>query len=214
LWADQMVKLKAFDKFENTTDALNAASHLVDSKLPKGLRKFLKAQCQGETLAIADSKLGKAISDKLEINCINNAAVAELMRGLRSQLSELISGLAGQDMAPMSLGLSHSLSRYKLKFSPDKVDTMIVQAIGLLDDLDKELNTYAMRVREWYGWHFPEVAKIVADNVQYAKAVKLMGSRTNAADLDFSGVSTLSSCLFLMQLHLSFGTDDIHFVSQ
>lgn len=26
---------------------------------------------------------------------------------------------------------------------------MIVQAIGLLDDLDKELNTYAMRVREW-----------------------------------------------------------------
>ncbi|KAG0561580.1 hypothetical protein KC19_9G075200 [Ceratodon purpureus] len=183
-----MVKLKAFDKFENTTDALNAASHLVDSKLPKGLRKFLKAQCQGETLAIADSKLGKAISDKLEINCVNNAAVAELMRGLRSQLSELISGLAGQDMAPMSLGLSHSLSRYKLKFSPDKVDTMIVQAIGLLDDLDKELNTYAMRVREWYGWHFPELAKIVADNVQYAKSVKLMGSRTNAADLDFSGI--------------------------
>ena len=30
-----------------------------------------------------------------------------------------------------------------------QVDTMIVQAIGLLDDLDKELNTYAMRVREW-----------------------------------------------------------------
>jgi hypothetical protein len=26
-----------------------------------------------------------------------------------------------------------------------------------LDDLDKELNTYTMRVREWYGWHFPEL---------------------------------------------------------
>ena len=49
----------------------------------------------------------------------------------------------------MALGLAHSLSRYKLKFSPDKVDTMVVQAIGLLDDLDKELNTYAMRAREW-----------------------------------------------------------------
>lgn len=33
------------------------------------------------------------------------------------------------DMSAMSLGLSHSLSRYKLKFSPDKVDTMIIQAI-------------------------------------------------------------------------------------
>ena len=49
---------------------------------------------------------------------------------------------------------------------------MIVQAIGLLDDLDKELNTYAMRVREWYGWHFPEMTKIVADNIKYAKAVR------------------------------------------
>lgn len=38
-------------------------------------------------------------------------------------------------------------NRYKLKFSPDKVDTMIVQAIALLDDLDKEINIYAMRVK-------------------------------------------------------------------
>lgn len=56
-----------------------------------------------------------------KIDCVHNSAVMELMRGLRSQLTELISGLAPQDLAPMSLGLSHSLSRYKLKFSPDKV---------------------------------------------------------------------------------------------
>jgi RNA processing factor Prp31 len=37
--------------------------------------------------------------------------------------------------------------RFKLKFSPDKVDTMVVQAIVLLDDLDKEINIYAMRVK-------------------------------------------------------------------
>ena len=49
---------------------------------------------------------------------------------------------------------------------------MIVQAIGLLDDLDKELNTYAMRVREWFGWHFPEMTKIVSDNIAYAKVVR------------------------------------------
>ena len=53
---------------------------------------------------------------------------------------------------------------------------MIVQAIGLLDDLDKELNTYAMRVREWYGWHFPEMTKIVSDNVMYAKTVRSRNS--------------------------------------
>ncbi|CAI5459457.1 unnamed protein product [Closterium sp. Yama58-4] len=186
--ASKVVKLKAFDKFENTADALGAATALVESKLSKGLKKFVKAQCQGETLAVADSKLGNIIKEKLGVTCVHSAAVMELMRGVRSHLSELIAGLSGADLAPMSLGLSHSLSRYKLKFSPDKVDTMIVQAIGLLDDLDKELNTYAMRVREWYGWHFPELAKIVTDNLQYARAVKLMAHRVNAADLDFSGI--------------------------
>lgn len=186
--ARQVVKLKAFSKFENTSEALSAATLLIDSKPSKGLRKFLKAHCDGETLAVADSKLGNAIKDKLKIECVHNTAVMELMRGVRSQLTELISGLGAQDLSPMSLGLSHSLSRYKLKFSPDKVDTMIIQAIGLLDDLDKELNTYAMRVREWYGWHFPELAKIIQDNILYAKAVKLMGNRTNAAKLDFSEI--------------------------
>eukprot|EP00252_Welwitschia_mirabilis_P020201 TRINITY_DN48_c2_g1_i1.p1 TRINITY_DN48_c2_g1~~TRINITY_DN48_c2_g1_i1.p1 ORF type:complete len:592 (+),score=179.02 TRINITY_DN48_c2_g1_i1:174-1949(+) len=186
--ARKVVKLKAFSKFENTTEALSATTLIVDSKPSKGLRKFLRKNCEGETLAVADSKLGNAIKEKLNISCVHNNAVMELMRGLRSQLGELITGLGVQDLAPMSLGLSHSLSRFKLKFSAEKVDTMIIQAIGLLDDLDKELNTYAMRVREWYGWHFPELTKVVQDNIQYAKVVKLMGSRENAANLDFSEI--------------------------
>ncbi|KAL6657146.1 hypothetical protein ACP70R_004926 [Stipagrostis hirtigluma subsp. patula] len=186
--ARRVVELKAFNKFENTSDALSAATLLIDSKPSKGLRRFLQEHCDGETLAVADSKLGNVIKEKLKIDCLHNSAVMELMRGLRNQLTELMSGLAAQDLGPMSLGLSHSLSRYKLKFSPEKVDTMIIQAIGLLDDLDKELNTYAMRVREWYGWHFPELTKIVTDNIQYAKAVKLMGNRANAANLDFSEI--------------------------
>jgi nucleolar protein 58 len=88
----------------------------------------------------------------------------------------------------MSLGLSHSLARHKLKFSPDKIDTMIVQAIALLDDLDKELNNYAMRVKEWYGWHFPELAKILNDNIAYAKLVLKMGMRTNWETVDLAEI--------------------------
>merc|ERR1712070_1339997 len=123
-----------------------------------------------------------------QINCVHSPAIAELMRGIRSQLSALIKDVQEGDMKAMSLGLAHSLSRYKLKFSPDKVDTMIIQAIGLLDDLDKELNTYAMRVREWYGWHFPEMAKIITDNIQYAKVALRMGPKTNASECDFSDI--------------------------
>lgn len=123
----------------------------MDSKVPKQLKKFLKKHCADDKLAVIDPKLGKAIADKLGLECTSGTDILELSRGIRSQLEGLIVGLDRDNMTQMSLGLSHSLSRYKLKFSPDKVDTMVVQAIGLLDDLDKELNTYAMRVREWYG---------------------------------------------------------------
>ena len=80
-------------------------------------------------------------------------------------------GVSAEDLRAMQLGLSHSQSRYKLKFSADKVDTMVIQAVGLLDELDKEINTYAMRVKEWYGWHFPELQGLVGFNAQYSKFV-------------------------------------------
>ncbi|KAJ3289212.1 Nucleolar protein 58, partial [Borealophlyctis nickersoniae] len=190
--ANKTVKLKAFSKFENTTDALSAVTALVEGKVSKNLKKFLSDELNDQDLkdklAVGDSKLGSAIAKKLGIKVISDNAVNELMRGIRSQLSSLISGLSEADMNAMILGLSHSLSRYKLKFSPDKVDTMIIQAIALLDDLDKELNTYAMRVKEWYGWHFPEMGKIVVDNLAYAKTVKKMGFRTKCADTDLSDI--------------------------
>ena len=80
------------------------------------------------------------------------------------------------------------LNKNRLKFSPDKVDTMIVQAIGLLDDVDKELNNFVMRLREWYGWHFPELTKVVTDNMVYAQVVKAVGMRTNVKNVDFDGI--------------------------
>uniref|UniRef100_UPI00358E78B9 nucleolar protein 58 isoform X2 n=1 Tax=Myxine glutinosa TaxID=7769 RepID=UPI00358E78B9 len=190
--ANRVVKLKHFEKFQDTTDALAAATALIEGKLGKALKKVLKvvAKEAHEELAVADAKLGGAIKDKLSLPCVYGTAVQELMRGIRSQLDNLIGGLPSRDITAMSLGLAHSLSRYKLKFSPDKVDTMIVQAISLLDDVDKELNNLVMRAREWYGWHFPELGRAVTDSLMYCKTVRIIGERTNVATSDLSDVLT------------------------
>ena len=142
------------------------------------------------SLAVADPKLANAINKlpQLQITPISDSSTADLYRAIREHLPSLIPGLMPEEISTMSLGLSHSLSRHKLKFSPDKVDTMIIQAIALLDDLDKELNTYAMRVKEWYGWHFPEMARIINDNVAYARVILSMGMRSNAGTTDLSDV--------------------------
>lgn len=190
--AAQTVKLEAFSKFEDTTEALDAAASLLENTVNKNLKKFLKKNIVkaklDDTLAVADAKLGKTISKKLEIKCVNNQNTMELFRGIRKHLQALLADAQDGDYKSMVLGLSHSLCRYKLKFSPDKVDTMVIQAIALLDELDKELNTYSMRVREWYGWHFPEMSKIIQEHSKYAKVILKMGIRSNASDFDLSDI--------------------------
>jgi len=187
--ANKLVKLQAFHKFADSKAALKAALACVKSKMSKSLKGFLRTnivnQSIEDSLIVCDKKLRGAIEEKLGISCLYSSKYIELIRGIRSQLENLVSGLTSQELQAMSLGLAHSMSRYTLKFSADKVDIMVVQAVSLLDDIDKELNNYAMRLKEWYSWHFPELSRIVSDNIVYAKCVKLIGEKLHTPDVVF-----------------------------
>ncbi|GMR53287.1 hypothetical protein PMAYCL1PPCAC_23482 [Pristionchus mayeri] len=186
--AQSALELVSFKKFKTTAEAVEGATAIADGKLNKTLKKLLKSKVDAsEKLAVGDAKLGALIKDQLELSCVNNAGVNELMRGIRLHIDSLL-GEHKAELSAMNLALAHSLGRYKVKFNPEKIDTMIVQAVSLLDDLDKELNNYAMRLREWYGWHFPEIGKIVPDHQAFAKTVKLIGMRQKAISTDLSGV--------------------------
>lgn len=37
----------------------------------------------------------------------------------------------------------------KVKFDVHRVDNMVIQSIALLDQLDKDINLFGMRIREW-----------------------------------------------------------------
>merc|ERR1712054_289571 len=190
--ASKMVKLKKFSKFTDQEDALVAATAMVEGKLDKSLKKFLKKNIVdkelNDDLIVSDAKVGGLVKEKLNIGVQCDNSTLEVLRGVRQQFASLVPDISEAAMRQMTVGLSHSLSRHKLKFSPDKVDTMVVQAIGLLDDLDKEVNTYAMRIKEWYGWHFPEMQKIVVDNTMYAKTVLELGMIKNAQEADLSDI--------------------------
>lgn len=191
--AASQVSLNAFSKFADTKAAMEAVTELTEGTVGKSLKKFLKKNIVdpglGEQLAVLDKTLGSSIHKKLGIEVVVlSENLKEIMRGIRLHMTSLIDGLEEDEVKAMALGLAHTLSRFKLKFSPDKVDVMIMQAVGLLDDLDKELNNFAMRLREWYGWHFPEMGKIVTENLAYARAVKFMGLKTKAKELDFTKI--------------------------
>merc|ERR1711935_295218 len=190
--AEEMVKLKKFSKFTDQADALAAATAMVEGKLDKNLKKFLKKNIVdkelNDELIVSDSTLAGLVKEKLDIQCLCDSSSLEVLRGVRLHMDALVPAISTAAMKQMQIGLSHSLSRHKLKFSPDKVDTMVVQAIGLLDDLDKEVNTYSMRIKEWYGWHFPEMQKNIVDNTKNAKTVVALGMIKGAAATDLSDI--------------------------
>jgi hypothetical protein len=90
------LKLKHFEKFTDTTDALAAATAAIEGKVSKPLKKLLKklvSKDAQEQLLVADAKLGNAIKEKSNLSCVSNSAVLELMRCIRSQADSLIGSL-------------------------------------------------------------------------------------------------------------------------
>merc|ERR1712141_938813 len=96
--------------------------------------------------------------------------------------AKLVKGMSGEVSTKAQLGLGHAYSRCKVKFNVHKSDNMIIQSIALLDQLDKDINTFSMRVKEWYSYHFPELMKIVGDNFMYCRLAKLLGNRKDMAE--------------------------------
>ena len=204
--------MKKFVKFDSAAVALEEAASLKDGKVTELLASLLDGLKTEKkpTIAVAEAKLGTSITNALDmkLTAVSGTDTVDLFRAVREHLSSLIPGLEQGTLDRMALGLSHSMSRHKLKFSKDKVDAMIVQAIKMLDDIDKELNVYAMRTKEWYGWHFPELAKILNDNLAYARVILAAGMRTNIATTDLSEVLPEEMVEAVKQsAEMSMGTD-------
>lgn len=142
-------------------------------------------------LGVSEPILGSSIKSALQISCDTSESTADLIRGIRLHASKLLIGLQGDDLTKAQLGLGHSYSRAKLKFNVNRIDNMIIQAIALLDQLDKDVNLFSMRIREWYGYHFPELVKIVPDNYQYARVAKFIGPKEDLTEAKLPELAAL-----------------------
>lgn len=97
--------------------------------------------------------------------------------------SKTYSEINDEDVKRAQLGLGHSFSRSKIADDVARNDKPIQQTIALIEQMDKDINTFAMRLKEWFGWHFPELAKIVNDNQIFARIVNHLDSkRDNITD--------------------------------
>jgi nucleolar protein 56 len=67
---------------------------------------------------------------------------------------------------------------------------MVVQAILSIDDLDKTINLFMSRIREWYGLHFPELGSLLEKHETFARVVLNLKTRENftAENLEKEGL--------------------------
>jgi nucleolar protein 58 len=212
--ASKVISFQAFQPFAKTAESVEALKSIREGNVEKVLEDFLKENIVSkgihEKLQVSEASLAKSIKDNLGIECIGTKGEEppEIFRLIRSQFENLIPSSSADTFRQIELGVSHELCSEVLKFSPSKVDSMIVHSVNLLEELDKELNNYGMRVREWYGWHFPELIKITTDNLIYAKIVKLMGKRDHVDEVSFDEVLNAEQAEDLVKnAHRSIGTE-------
>ncbi|TKR86798.1 hypothetical protein L596_011316 [Steinernema carpocapsae] len=108
--------------------------------------------------------------------------VPEIVRGVRVHFAHLAKDLPHHSLSKAQLSLGHSYSRSKVKFDVHRVDNMVIQSIALLDQLDKDINLFGMRIREWYSYHYPELYKIVSDQYKYVKCASIIMDRKTIND--------------------------------
>ncbi|BBD72614.1 hypothetical protein HS1genome_1003 [Sulfodiicoccus acidiphilus] len=80
--------------------------------------------------------------------------------------------------------LSLELTRRKLRKAAQRRDLLAIQAVRAMDDIDKTINLFSERLREWYSVHFPELDKMLEDHRQYASVVSRFGYRDAIGNKD------------------------------
>jgi nucleolar protein 56 len=135
-----------------------------------------------ETFIFENSNLAKEVQEKLKVK-VEVSKPSPAGDALRSNMEGFAvkTGFAA-DSKEFSLwmhNVSMEMAKLRVKGTVEKRDLIIAQAIQTLDDLDRTINLFMGRIREWYGIHFPELDRLVEKHETYARLVLELGSKEN-----------------------------------
>ncbi|MCW4054396.1 MAG: C/D box methylation guide ribonucleoprotein complex aNOP56 subunit [Candidatus Bathyarchaeota archaeon] len=177
----------------------NLAEKILFSKKPQvAARKILKTE-EGKVSEETASLIYVLQRAGYDTFLFENAKVAEEVQkslGVKTEVSkpvevkplqarmEQIAVEAGLFEDAKELGLwnrnvSMELAKLRVKGAAEKRDLVIAQAIQTLDDLDRTVNLFMGRLREWYGVHFPELDRLIEKHETYARLIMNLGYKKN-----------------------------------
>jgi len=132
-----------------------------------------------ETFVFENANLAGEAQRNLGVKtAVSKPSETEALRARMEQLA-VETGFA-KDVKELGLwnrNVSMELAKLRVKGTAEMRDLVITQAIQTLDDLDRTVNLFMGRLREWYGIHFPELDRLIEKHETYARLVMNLGYR-------------------------------------
>jgi len=151
---------------------LEEISSLVDKLRAKGYTHFV----------FENKKMARGASENLNVE-VTVEQSSEAGRLFRENLEKFALELGfvekPEQLRVQVHKVSIELAKMNVKKTVERRDLLAAQAVLTVDDLDKSLNLFMGRIREWFGLHYPELDRILEKHETYARLVVNLGTREN-----------------------------------
>jgi nucleolar protein 56 len=185
--------------------AFNEENKLVEQSLfpkkplaaAKALSKLEAGKISGEFSALvtrlkdagydvfAFENAGVAAEAQKQLNVTVEVAEPAEAEAVRSRMDNVAveTGFVkdAKELSVWTRNVSMELAKLKVKGAVERRDLIVAQAIQTLDDLDRTVNLFMGRLREWYGIHFPEFDRLIEKHETYARLIVSLGDKRNFA---------------------------------
>ena len=138
-----------------------------------------------DSVVVGDEDLRRAVASVWRGDCSVDPS-SEVIKDFRKQLPLVAVRLkvekSEKDYESFVRDITVELAKAAVGVAATKRDMHAIQAIRGIDDLDKTLNLFATRIREWYGLHFPELDKMIDKHEAYVRIVAEVGPRSGLTE--------------------------------
>jgi nucleolar protein 56 len=180
--SNELVEQVFFPK--DPKETAKALERIKAGKIVDEIAKIVKRlQTKGyATFVFESSEMAQNAQEKFSIN-VDVAKPSEAGETLRRNLGKFAvdTGFADKEteLSQWTHRVSMELTKMRVRKAVEKRDLVVIQVIQTIDDLDRTLNIFSSRVREWYGLHFPELDRLVENHETYARLVADLGEKEN-----------------------------------
>jgi nucleolar protein 56 len=169
------------ERFEGPGEAVESITGVDRGALPKPLERLIPRLRRYELLVTDNPGIMDLLRrEGLKVELVK---VSEVIGGFRDSLPEyaLSIGLIErpEELGELERTILYEIAKRKVKGVSARRDLYAAQMIRALDDIDRSINVFSGRIREWYGFHFPELDKMVDSHEVYAKLILRMGRRSD-----------------------------------